>query len=1052
MALDLAAISQAFKKPPLDEERTVAELFDWHFEHNPEHPVFVYRDDDGILQILRHKNVVPAMHAAGRYVINTTGVRLDVHPRPTVAILAATDTITFATTVVGMERAGITIYLLSPRNSPAATTHLLTKMGVDHVLVSPEPRIRQLIERAGEGLDLHVFPMPRFEDLYKDQPINRLPYFKPKDDFTSIIVHSSGSTNFPKPILWPSRFEALAAKSTRNSSLNWSGEIYGFPGLVVFHSLGELVCRHPSATGMILGVFPPKYPAVIPTPEASFKCLVDTGATLAMSMPSNLEAWSKDPHKIQHLARLNLLMYGAGDLPQGVGDKLVRGGVKLCTVYGVSEAGGISGFPPNEFWNYWTPNPNADIRFRPLGNGTFEPISVASDCATQTIAVKNTTYDGRPAYATNDVVVPHPTRPGVWRVVGRIDDQIMLSTGEKTNPGPLEGILKEHPWVGSSVMFGRSRFQNGIVIMPTKEHTFDPKERDKLEAFKDEIWPQVEKMNIYAPTHSRLIREMILVADPARPFPLTPKGDPRRRAVLAEYEKDIDELYLALEDAPQRSNVPAPTEWTPDATKDFIRAVVYHATMTKVGDSDDLFAFGCNRQATYIRNDISGALKEAGLFSDIPTGVVYDHPTVYSLSNYIHAVSSNLDAVERSSEKNLEDLVSQYTRDWPARAKLNGVRPHEVEGDVVLLTGSTGSLGTAILAHLVEAPSVSRIYAFNRPSSGPRKATKQEQEELLKLRGYNPELAKSPKVVYVDGTLSREGLNVANDLQEEIRASITHILHIAWNVDWKLSILSFEDCVAGVRGLVDLALTSPRPEPPRLLFTSSVAVVRSTFHAKHSDEIPEAPITDARVPFGQGYGESKWVAEQILATAQEATSLRPVVARLGQISGGPNGSWNKRDWVPALVKSSVSLKCVVSWVSLDDAAKILIEARNSEHTFVHLFHPRPIPWNLVTETCAKYLGLSTVPYSEWFDRLERTVSSGIDEAKRSALPAGMLVDFFRTLKAMDGTVGKDEEALGMPKMALDNAMSASPTMRNMKQLSENNVIQWISFWTTIGFL
>ena len=49
----------------------------------------------------------------------------------------------------------------------------------------------------------------------------------------------------------------------------------------------------------------------------------------------------------------------------------------------------------------------------------------------------NTQIDGRNAYATSDLLVPHPTKSGLWKIYGRKDDQIMLSTGEKTNPGPL---------------------------------------------------------------------------------------------------------------------------------------------------------------------------------------------------------------------------------------------------------------------------------------------------------------------------------------------------------------------------------------------------------------------------------------------------------------------------------------------------------------------------------------------------------------------------------------------------------------------------------------
>jgi len=45
--------------------------------------------------------------------------------------------------------------------------------------------------------------------------------------------------------------------------------------------------------------------------------------------------------------------------------------------------------------------------------------------------VLSTKVAGVDAYQTNDLLVPHPTRPGLWKMFGRADDQIMLSTGEK---------------------------------------------------------------------------------------------------------------------------------------------------------------------------------------------------------------------------------------------------------------------------------------------------------------------------------------------------------------------------------------------------------------------------------------------------------------------------------------------------------------------------------------------------------------------------------------------------------------------------------------------
>lgn len=143
-------------------------------------------------------------------------------------------------------------------------------------------------------------------------------------------------------------------------------------------------------------------------------------------------------------------------------------------------------------------------------------------------------------------------------------------------------------------------------------------------------------------------------------------------------------------------------------------------------------------------------------------------------------------------------------------------------------------------------------------------------------------------------------------------------------MDFNLSLPSFETSVAGVRALVDFALSSPQPTPPHLQFTSSIGVFRSK--APSSDSYPnltpvsldlssrepvkEVPMENPDVPLGQGYGESKWVAEMILHAAARATSLKPMVVRVGQISGGINGSWNTSDWVPAIIKSSVALGCL----------------------------------------------------------------------------------------------------------------------------------------------
>jgi hypothetical protein len=70
----------------------------------------------------------------------------------------------------------------------------------------------------------------------------------------------------------------------------------------------------------------------------------------------------------------------------------------------------------------------------------------------------------------------------------------------------------------------------------------------------------VEKMNAFAPQHSRLFKEMILVATLDKPFLYTPKGSMRRSVTLATYEVEINAAYDAVAEAAQEDIV-GPKDW-----------------------------------------------------------------------------------------------------------------------------------------------------------------------------------------------------------------------------------------------------------------------------------------------------------------------------------------------------------------------------------------------------------------------------------------------------------------------------------------------------------
>lgn len=102
--------------------------------------------------------------------------------------------------------------------------------------------------------------------------------------------------------------------------------------------------------------------------------------------------------------------------------------------------------------------------------------------------------------------------------------------------------------------------------------------------------------------------------------------------------------------------------------------------------------------------------------------------------------------------------------------------------------------------------------------------------------------------------------------------------------------LSLQPQLKATLNLVNLATSSPFATPPKIINASSISVISSHPTGWVREEDPD-PINVAPT----GYGQSKYIAERLLASVQ---GLPCVNARIGQLSGSRiNGSWNTTDWL-----------------------------------------------------------------------------------------------------------------------------------------------------------
>ncbi|KAF9259297.1 acetyl-CoA synthetase-like protein [Marasmius fiardii PR-910] len=567
IAVESDSSAPDFVSPPMDGSLSIPEIFDWHKENNPNHPLFVYSENGTEdVQRVSYSQFFDAYHRAGAIAAGLFGLDISVpiedEKRPVVAIFSTADTISTFTNIIGLSRLGAIPFPLSPRFAPRVLAHLIKSARVSHIYVNNNQHLRSVAEEAvvltSEGedksLDVKVHSLPEYDTLYGDTTWSpRLPKRIVDHSEHAIFIHSSSSTSdFPKVIPWTVRQQVQ--HSTIPTPLNGqnrhslTSEVISCHSVELFHTIGLLFLYWTPVVGHIWSTFKPSSPAVVPTAELCFQGLKATGSKWALTHTRFLEAWALDDQKIEHLKSLKGVFSGGKVLKQSAGDNLCARGVKLGNVYGSTEGGLISALPSEHLgaeWDYFQRSPQCKLGFIDLEDGTYHAIVVPHE--KHGVSVLNTTFEGKESYATGDLLIPHPTRKDYYKVLGRADDQIMLSSGEVIHPVRPENIICSNPHVRTAQLFGYARPHVGVLV--ELEETPEFMNQSTLETARDLIWPSVQLMNSRQPAHARITRQMIVVITAEKPMIYTPKGGPKRAHNLRLYRDEIDKSYEGCSDA-----------------------------------------------------------------------------------------------------------------------------------------------------------------------------------------------------------------------------------------------------------------------------------------------------------------------------------------------------------------------------------------------------------------------------------------------------------------------------------------------------------------------
>ncbi|KAJ6482180.1 putative aminoadipate reductase [Mycena vitilis] len=1057
--------------PSLDCSLNFDEIIDQHLSHENSSAAFSFCDETGHVTEISHLEFGRAVHRVAHLLRPQRGGS----DGQVVAIVALTDVLIYQTIVAGCIKAGLVPFQISPRNSEAAILHLLSKSG-SHRLLTTKGSLGRLVDAVAAdsaamnpAYEFTIEEIPLLGQLYpqlghETTKHDFVPYASPATstplDNVVMYLHSSGSTGFPKCI--PETHRNLihyAALEGISESVEISPR-HAVGALPAFHTLGMMtqllvpilnggtVCIYPPVSTATEYVIPPN-----PTPESALENAKRANATGITAVPAFLLEW-QSPEQVAYLKTLKFVGYAGGPLAARVGDSLFSQGVNIIPFYGATEFGGpciVKRRKAEEDageWQWLRFSNRVNVRWVREGEGTFE-CQFLTVPETHQLAVEN--LPDVKGYSTKDLFERHPTKPDLYRIVGRLDDVLIMANGEKTVPGPMEDIMTASPLIAGAVMFGRERNQVGVLIEPSPLHKVDTEDDHQLAKFRNLIWPVIEEANENAPAFARIYKEMILVTRPGRPMVRAPKGTVIKKSTIASYKQEIEELYDTIEASGNAaSDIEPPSSWTAQDLETWLET---HATLVadkEILGGDDIFEQGFDSlNATFLRLRIVGALKNSGddkakvAAQKISQNFVYAHPSIEELAGAIATlVQGSADGSNGGQAAVVERMITKYSDGFKAL-----VVPERTlsatYGIVVLLTGSTGGLGSHMLEILLRLPSIERVYAFNRRG---RNSASERQLDAFTDRALDISLLSSPKLVYLEGDASSADLGLPSDIWNTLRNTVTRIIHNAWNLDFNKSLASFEPHVKGTRNLIDLALQSPNKAGVRFLFTSSIASAQAW--DQKLGQFPEELQLDANVAVGSGYGESKYVSERILA----ASGLDATSFRIGQVCGSAsNGSWSTTDWVPSIVKSSVALgnfpsdsSSVVAWLSPEAVSHTIVDAALSTEKppfAINLVHPRPIPWDRIMSAIARDAQLPLVSFPEWVEQLQARSTAATPEDLEN-IPAIKLLDFFQAV-----VTGAGNTEFSTPK-----AQAISEAMRSLKPLNEEDAKRWMHYWRQKQFI
>ena len=400
--------------------------------------------------------------------------------------------------------------------------------------------------------------------------------------------------------------------------------------------------------------------------------------------------------------------------------------------------------------------------------------------------------------------------------------------------------------------------------------------------------------------------------------------------------------------------------------------------------------------------------------ANVSINTLYEHPSLAGFSAQVDKQLGPINGVNgggagakekdpayaQSLDELLKQLPTTYQTADPATIRASA-KP------TVFLTGATGFLGAYLIKDILQRTSRAvRLIAHVRNVKDPKAALDRLRRSLQGYGLWHDEW--STRLSCIVGDLSKPQLGIEQHTWQTLSQEADVVIHNGATVHW---VKRYEDMIdSNVISTIDAMKLCNEGKPKLFTFVSSTSVLDTDHYVKLSEKqistgqnaiSEDDDMQGSRTGLGTGYGQTKWVSEQLVRAAGKR-GLQGSVVRPGYILGdSETGVCNTDDFLIRMLKGCIQLSArpriinTVNAVPVNHVARVVVAAAlNPLPVGVHVVHVTGHPRLRMNEYLSflEFYGFKVpeVSYDAWNDELERYVTAGgqeKDQEQHALMPA-----------------------------------------------------------------